>query len=57
MKYVTPRSSSVGKPNPRVMRELLDFLYKARQVLAARKGEEQAKSKSAQGTNSIVSTS
>jgi hypothetical protein len=46
MKYVTPRSSSVGKPNPRVMRELLDFLYRARQELAARKVEEQAQVKS-----------
>lgn len=39
MKYVTPHSSSIGTPNPRAMRELLDFLYSARQELAARKSQ------------------
>lgn len=52
MKYVAPRSSSVGQPNPRVMRELLDFLWKARQELAAKKAAEQTKG--SQGAESIV---
>lgn len=53
MKYVTPRSSSIGQPNPRVMRELLDFLWKARQELAARRAAQES-AKEPQGTKSVV---
>jgi hypothetical protein len=52
LKYVTPRSSSIGTPNPRAMRELLDFLWQARQLLAARKAL--AESKSQDQAKSIV---
>jgi hypothetical protein len=44
MKPVTPRSSSIGTPDPRAMRELLDFLWQARQLLAERKAQTELKS-------------
>lgn len=53
MKYVTPRSSSVGRPNPKAMRELLDLLWKARQELAARKAAQES-AEDPQGTKSTV---
>lgn len=53
MKSMSPRSSSLGQPNPQAMRELLDFLWKARQELAARKiAQEQGQS--TRQTKSIV---